>query len=328
MLALVSLHAFALTVAPNDPRLFFEGRWKVGDGSVVADWPCSGVRFAVAAGTEGATLRVTWAGVRTRINATVTSGGTTSSAVWKGPELELPFQRPEQCEMRLPPGSSLVSLRKLSSATPYSTGIATDFFHASRFDLRGLEFVSGNATIEAVPARPRRIEVIGASDSAGYCVDGTPNASTLDDTLLGWKYSDCDGAAGAELARRLDAELSVQALAGAGLTQNANAQQRWQMGKLTMADYYTRTLQSDAKSPWNMSAHTPPQACAHAARAAPVPRPCRISPNLPRRQRLQQRFSINYPLNHVTRYVTARARLPRRQRLQPPERPRPFERDL
>ena len=38
------------------------------------------------------------------------------------------------------------------------------------------------------------------------------------------------------------ADISVQAIAGIGLTQNANAAQPWQLGKATMAEYYNQTL--------------------------------------------------------------------------------------
>jgi hypothetical protein len=45
------------------------------------------------------------------------------------------------------------------------------------------------------PRRPKpMIEFIGASDTAGYCVDGTPNTSSIGQTLGGWEYSNCDRA--------------------------------------------------------------------------------------------------------------------------------------
>ena len=262
MLSAIVAPLLPLAVSPPDTRFQYEGRWKLASSSAVADWPCSGVRFAVNAGADGATLRVTWAGLRVRLNASVVAPSGSSSTIFKGPPIGLPFEQPQHDELSLPPGSSLVRLRKLGSGTPYSEGIGREVFHASVFDFRGVDVVQGNATIEPAPSRKaRRVEVIGASDSAGWCVDGSPNTSSFDYALFGWEYSDCDGAAGAELARRFDADVSVQALAGAGLTQNANAKQQWQMGKQTMADYYTRTLQTDSKTPWTMSEHTPPQAC-------------------------------------------------------------------
>jgi lysophospholipase L1-like esterase len=48
----------------------------------------------------------------------------------------------------------------------------------------------------------------------------------------------------------LAAEISVQALAGAGLTQNADAARAWEEGKLTMAELFNRTLQT-SPTPWN-----------------------------------------------------------------------------
>ena len=36
------------------------------------------------------------------------------------------------------------------------------------------------------------LEFVGASDTAGYCVDGTPETSLIDGFLNGWKYGNCD----------------------------------------------------------------------------------------------------------------------------------------
>ena len=36
------------------------------------------------------------------------------------------------------------------------------------------------------------LEFVGASDTAGYCVDGTPNTNLIDGFLNGWKYGNCD----------------------------------------------------------------------------------------------------------------------------------------
>lgn len=250
-----------MAVLPTSGRLLFEGRWLHSASWSEADWPCASVRFAVHAGTEGATLRVSWDGVRTRIRARVSSaGGEHASSIWEGPELHEPFHSTHANPLLLPPGRSLVSLRKLGSATPYSTGIASTLFRPSLFRFRGLKLVSGHASVELPHPLPvRHLEMIGASDSAGYCVDGTPSMNSIESELFGWRYSDCDGTAAAELARRLNASLSVQALPGSGLTQNANARKKWQMGTQTMADLYTRTLQTNASSHWNVSAHAVPQ---------------------------------------------------------------------
>ncbi|KAL1518623.1 hypothetical protein AB1Y20_002911 [Prymnesium parvum] len=249
----------------TDPLLFYEGRWNVSAHSAVADWPCSTLWFAARAGDGGATLLVEWSGVRLRINASAfpaapAAAPATHSAIWDGFELEPPFGATHRHELPLPAGDSVVALRKLSSATPYSTGIATHFFRASRLELRALRPARGTLELTPWRGRPSRsVQLIGASDAAGWCVDGTPATPALSYGAFGWKHSDCDGAAGAELARRLGAAVSVQALAGAGLTQNANARERWQMGEVTMAGMYTRTLQSDAASFWDMTSHAPPQ---------------------------------------------------------------------
>lgn len=55
----------------------------------------------------------------------------------------------------------------------------------------------------------------------------------------------------AVLARQFDAALSVQAISGIGLTQNANAAEQWQMGALAMPPYFQRTLQQRSEPLWD-----------------------------------------------------------------------------
>jgi hypothetical protein len=47
--------------------------------------------------------------------------------------------------------------------------------------------------------------------------------SALDYISNGWKYENCDSGNPGNLGRMLDAEISVQAITGIGLTQNASA---------------------------------------------------------------------------------------------------------
>ena len=71
-----------------------------------------------------------------------------------------------------------------------STGIATKIFAPSIFKFHGLYT---NSPVVSTPAQfNRRIEFYGASDTAGYCVDGTPSMSSLDYIKNGWKYENCD----------------------------------------------------------------------------------------------------------------------------------------
>lgn len=247
-LALSSAGA-APSVAPTDPRLVYEGRWVTeADGARVADWPCSGLSF----GVNSTRVALTWSGVRTRLRVVAydASGRAVSDTVLAGPPVDLPWGGPRRDELSLPPGAVRVSVRKLTSATPYSMGVGR-ILSPSVLSVHGVE---ADVVAPGGAAAPRRaVGFVGASDTAGYCVDGTVNTTSLGDTLLGWEYSDCDGAYPAVLGRRLGADVSVQALAGAGLTQNADAARAWQIGALTMGQLFDRALQTRT-STWNASA--------------------------------------------------------------------------
>ena len=234
------LHA-ARAVAPADPRIVYEGRWLFEDGVATADWPCSSLRFGVV---NASRFSVTWRGARTRLLATAfdASGAVLAEHELVGPSVELPFAAPQKDDVALPAGAARVALRKLTSATPYSAGVGKVL--PSVVELHGLD-VPGLAA--AAPA-PRRVDFVGASDTAGYCVDGTVNTSSVADKLLGWEYANCAYGYPGVLGRALGADVSVQALAGAGLTQNANAASPWQIGEATMAELFTRSLQTRNES--------------------------------------------------------------------------------
>jgi len=99
-------------------------------------------------------------------------------------------------------------------------------------------------------------EFIGASDTAGYCVDGNPQMGKIVTGLEGWEYENCVLAYPGQLGTRFNATVSVQASSGLGLLQNGNAKEKWQLGKRTAPDYFPLTLQSEALE-WNFTDDTP-----------------------------------------------------------------------
>jgi len=110
---------------------------------------------------------------------------------------------------------------------------------------------NNNLSILKAPVRSRKIVAIGASDTAGWCVDGNPSTSPIDFGTAGWLYEDCGLTYVAQLGEKFDADISVQAISGIGLTQNAFAQIPWVLGNLTMPDYFNRTIQGTSKHQWN-----------------------------------------------------------------------------
>eukprot|EP01046_Picozoa_sp_COSAG06_P011982 COSAG06_NODE_690_length_13054_cov_5.226476_18_plen_322_part_00 len=216
-------------IGPLDPYIGREGRWHIAGGGTggddssgtgtepgggaaavlaSADWPCSGLHFEVDSPSSGGNVTVHWLGLRTRLVATVSGQ---PPVILSGPAVEPLPQMPAQHDtLRLPAGRATVRLRKLTQATPFSMGIGR-ILGPSVLQFHGLSLQPARARLTATrePVR-RRIEFIGASDTAGYCVDGTPNTTSIGDTLFGWELSNCDSAYPGVLGRSLGAAVSVQ----------------------------------------------------------------------------------------------------------------------
>lgn len=242
----------------NDTRFVYEGRWAFNGSFATADWPCSSVRFKVITTSSSCRLRFLWSGVRVRVNVTVMdeSGEIVNSTVLSGSAIAVPWSRPKEATLvfdDIKAGTYIVSLRKVTSAAPYSMGVARDFIKASYLQFGGLTEISAQTSLEALRRRERKIEFIGASDTEGYCVDGVPNMSAVQYIAEGWKYENCDQATPGIVGRHFNAEISVEAIAGIGLTQNADAESRWKIGKYPMPTLWQRRLQTEAKSLWDFS---------------------------------------------------------------------------
>ena len=128
-----------------------------------------------------------------------------------------------------------------------------DNFRLLMFDFVGIETTTTAIKILAPRKKERKIVAIGASDTAGWCIDGTPSTSAFDYALGGWKYEDCGKTYEAQLATKFQASLSVQAISGIGLTQNAQAKTPWILGSRTMPQYFNLTLQEENKNLWNFT---------------------------------------------------------------------------
>ena len=246
-------------------KIQFIGRWEdrtskengltFGNGEFISDWPCSAIKFNVELDNQDSTVKIKWYGVRERVQLTVTEIGGKDAIfedVLVGRDFASGIHQSYKIDFSKHAHTSnqlTVTLTKMTQANPLSTGIATKFFHPSTFSFSGLKL--DGKLLDPPQKAPHRIQFLGASDTAGYCIDGTPDTSAVSSALSGWEYTNCDAGYVHLVGEALDADIEVLAIAGIGLTQNANAKQKWQLGPLPLPDYYNRTLQSDADTMWD-----------------------------------------------------------------------------
>ena len=85
-----------------------------------------------------------------------------------GESLELPFQKPQEETITLAhKGLYTISLRKLTTAAPFGMGVGVDFLRPSVFKFQGVTAVTGGVTLQATRPKLRKMEFVGASDTAG-----------------------------------------------------------------------------------------------------------------------------------------------------------------
>ena len=265
-------------VLATDSRIVYEGRWEFersffAGEQAYADWPCSTLSFGVKAASAGS-LTLHWSGFLTRANATLWTSPShgqpskiVSTQLASGTEppcnpllsdcaLELAMAFKSlpavNTAIQIPAGEYIVTFRKRTQATPFGP-LAAGLPFIGGLLSSGVRFSGINFTPGISISQPKQptlhITFIGASDTAGFCVDGTPETSQPETSAFGFKFTDCDGSYSAELGRRLDAGVSVLAFAGGGLTQNALAAQGV-LGTQTLPDLYDRTLQRRETPLW------------------------------------------------------------------------------
>jgi len=177
----------------NDEGLFrYTGRWQRGVAR--ADWPCSGVQFRVNTTSTSTTnafksiIRLKLKLRRVRVNVVITNeatGTVESATILEGSSI---WDFEESYEIELPQQSDnnnnsiyTVSLTKMTQASPYNNGVGKALTSVLQF--HGVEVHSDTTNILSVVESstellPRRkVALIGASDTAGFCVDGTPETS-------------------------------------------------------------------------------------------------------------------------------------------------------
>lgn len=126
---------------------------------------------------------------------------------------------------------------------------ASYFLAGSVLEFHGLGGFEGKVMIQRPQQKLRKIEFIGSSDTTGFCCDGNPDWFVVRSVAMGWMLENCGIAYPGLLADMLGAEVSVQALSGLGLVQNAYYHTRQSLfGSLPMPAYWPRMLQNDAMS--------------------------------------------------------------------------------
>ena len=250
-----------------DPRLEYGGRWLTkACGKEIrknADWPCSDIRFDVNVTQVNNDITIIWYGVNTRIRVSIQKYNDDDTTMVEQ-EQQYVFQGPTIWKKRMKStipsfsetGRFSVWIQKITTSCPFGPGIGGKVMGGSMFDFVGIETTTTTTTaikILAPRKKERKIVAIGASDTAGWCIDGTPSTSAFDYALGGWKYEDCGKTYEAQLATKFQASLSVQAISGIGLTQNAQAKTPWILGSRTMPQYFNLTLQEENKNLWNFT---------------------------------------------------------------------------
>ena len=175
------------------PNISYTGRWSFASAAPTFSW--ASTQFSV---------RTT----ATELSGKFTSpdGGMRLGVLVNGSEHAVHRVKAGERTVRLASnltGTSTVSVWKLTEdiAQHGGTGVAT---------LHGL---LADGALSAPPRPSRRLEFVGDSDTAGYCVDGTDGGSSeetaTEDSRQTWA---------AQLSARLGAEMTAEAISGYGVT--------------------------------------------------------------------------------------------------------------
>ena len=166
------------------------------NGGFISDWPCSALKFNIELQQATASLKIKWYGVRSRVQLTVVETQKNKAVfedVLVGRDIDTGIHQSYTIDFSKHAHTSnkfTVTLTKMTQSNPLGTGIATKFFDASTFTFSGLKLPG--KLLEPPQRAPHRIQFLGASDTAGYCVDGTPDTGVIPERLGGWKYDNCD----------------------------------------------------------------------------------------------------------------------------------------
>ena len=181
-------------IAANDTSVFkYFGRWaRSGTSDMKSDWPCTAVRFDVNALSSGCSIELAWGAIRSRVLLKVTDKSTgvlLSNETLYGSSFGSASNPPLlHHEFNLPnAGTFVVEFKKLTEGAPFALGIGR-LLSPSVLTFRGISSWTPSCAVDKrgyTASNKRAIDFYGASDTAGYCVDGNPKMNVLQCKSLG-----------------------------------------------------------------------------------------------------------------------------------------------
>mmetsp|Transcript_4169 Transcript_4169/g.5660 ORF Transcript_4169/g.5660 Transcript_4169/m.5660 type:complete len:415 (-) Transcript_4169:226-1470(-) len=249
------------TYLADDRRIHYEGRWDfiaqegTGINIAQADWGCTAVHFQVAAFHDSSRVfSVSLMSIFSRISVKVTrfDGKVVHEDI-------IDQFGPVDYQIRLKTkGKYMVSFRKLTQPAPFGYGIGLELAGSSRVQLINVSTRRGVRLMQYKPQTTRRIQFIGASDMAGFCVDGTPDTPSDVATQASFMVTNCDEALPGLISEEFNAETSVQAESGIGVFQNAlGSVNASLLGPFQMPELFPRTISVQEEPVYDSSLFEP-----------------------------------------------------------------------
>jgi hypothetical protein len=247
-------------VAPSDERLVYLGRWLQTPTEAKADWSSTTIYLQLAgSGTVRALLSASSAGVRFLAQTfDVDRKLVSQKVIGVAPNL---FNSAKEYEIASLPdeGQSsvyIIALIKLSSFSSYPQlplGL-----QVSSTTFRGLSIPSGVALLPPPELPSRKIEILASSYATGFGVSGSSSTAGADCYLNWVKYQNSELAFGGVLARRLQAQMHLEAGDGKGVYRNAAGDiLNSFFQNPSMTTLFDRTIAIDTKSKWDFSKWVP-----------------------------------------------------------------------
>lgn len=121
----------------------------------------------------------------------------------------------------------------------------------STFAFYGIKEAKNILILSPPSKKDHRIQFIGDSDTAGYCIDGHRGLPVWYIYPHIWKYESCAQTYASLLSNHFNADQEIIAISSIGVYQNVDARLPIIAGKNPLPAYYNRTLLSVDGDYWN-----------------------------------------------------------------------------